>query len=116
MKRNYWIALGVVVLIVVVWTPMANKNEQKSLTGNEQIKIGVLLPLTGESGVSGEKMLEGIKLAKKEFPSNISLVVEDTHSKVADAVSGAHKLIDIDRKSTRLNSSHSDRSRMPSSA
>lgn len=96
--KNIIIALVGLIVVVFGWTFIQKQSPSPTVNKEEQIvKIGVLLPLTGSSGVSGEKMYNGIQLAIKEFPPNTKVIVEDTHSKTADAVTAARKLIDIDK-------------------
>lgn len=98
--KTFLIIVGIIIVAFGAWWLVSkNKTATPSVptAAIEPIKIGVLLPLTGDSGTSGEKMYQGIKLASKEFPTGIDLVVEDTHSKVADAVSAASKLVNVDK-------------------
>jgi len=69
----------------------------------EEIKIGVLLPLSGNLAPFGEGMLKGAKVAEKELNdaggvlgAKVRLVVEDTATDPAKAVEAAQKLINID--------------------
>ena len=68
---------------------------------NKDIKIGVILPLTGDLAEPGTKALNGIKLAigryndiKPEIP--IKLIVEDSKASPTDGVNAINKLINID--------------------
>lgn len=95
--KNKIIAFVVLIVVLAIGFYSFSNKKKDDVAQTKDIKIGVLLPLTGDGGTSGEKMYQGIQLASKEFPSNVKLITEDTHSKVADAVSGAHKLVDIDK-------------------
>lgn len=95
MKKIIWIA--VIVLIVLGFIFFNNKTDLKQ-TNNKPFKIGVILPLTGSVAVSGEKLLQGIELAKKELDSSkFEFIIEDDHTKTTDAISAAKKLLDIDK-------------------
>ncbi|MFQ6118849.1 MAG: ABC transporter substrate-binding protein [Methanosarcinales archaeon] len=70
----------------------------------ENIKIGVLLPLTGDLGPIGEGMKKGAELAVFEINQqggingrNVSLIVEDTGTDPSKAAEAARKLIDVDK-------------------
>ena len=60
------------------------------------IKIGVILPLSGDTAIYGNNVKNGIELAKKDLGSSIQLLYEDSHCEGKDAVSTATKLITID--------------------
>ncbi len=69
----------------------------------EEIKIGVLLPLSGNLAPFGQGMLKGAKVAEKELNDKggvlgkkVKLVVEDTATDPNKAVEAARKLINVD--------------------
>ena len=71
---------------------------------NENIKIGVAMPLTGNAAVYGIESQEALELAKDEINSNggingrnITLIYEDTKCDSKEATLVAHRLIDIDK-------------------
>lgn len=65
--------------------------------GKHSLKVGVLLTLSGDDAVSGEKLGRGIELAKKDLAAQgIDFVVQDTQSKPANAISAAQKMMDTD--------------------
>jgi len=68
----------------------------------KEIKIGVILPLTGDLAEPGTKAFNGIKLAidayndtKPEIP--ISLIVEDSKANPTEGVNAINKLININK-------------------
>ena len=68
----------------------------KEVTENSLFKLKYVIPyITTKHSIKTTKILDGNKMDLQELPMRSTLQ---------------------DRKSTRLNSSHSDRSRMPSSA
>lgn len=92
-KKWIWISLAVVV-ILVGWMFGVKKNTQNTAP----VKIGVILPITGSVAVSGEKLLQGVQLAQKEFDSSkYVFVIEDDHSKTTDGITAAKKLLDVDK-------------------
>jgi branched-chain amino acid transport system substrate-binding protein len=70
-------------------------------TADKALKIGALLPLTGEASSYGEDCRRGIELAlqdaKQKYPMKIDIVFEDTKADPKVAVSAFSKLANIDR-------------------
>ena len=61
--------------------------------------------------------IEGLKVVRGDFTVSLpEITIADGECVALCGVSGSGKSTLIDRKSTRLNSSHNLRSRMPSSA
>jgi branched-chain amino acid transport system substrate-binding protein len=93
-KKIIW----VVVLLIIVALSFWGFNKKNIKTPANPIKVGVILPLTGSVAVSGEKLLQGVQLAKKEFDSSKYIfVVEDDHSKTTDGITAAKKLLEVDK-------------------
>ncbi len=60
-------------------------------------KVGVLMPFSGEASLLGEKARQGFALAEEELQGEVQVIYEDVGGLgVAKAVSGAHKLLDVD--------------------
>src|SRR5438552_3515115 len=62
-----------------------------------EVRVGVILPLTGATAVWGEGIKRGIELANAEHPNAFKFIYED--EKFCDskqAVMAAQKLIEID--------------------
>jgi branched-chain amino acid transport system substrate-binding protein len=68
-------------------------NQKKHVKELRPIKIGAVLPLTGDVASYGDKVKNGILLAKELSGSKIQVIIEDSKSKQADAVSAINKLI-----------------------
>jgi ABC-type branched-subunit amino acid transport system substrate-binding protein len=62
--------------------------------GETSGRIGVLLPLTGKFGATGQKLLELIKKFEKEQRMPFSILPMDTKSDAIEAILAAGKLID----------------------
>jgi branched-chain amino acid transport system substrate-binding protein len=78
------------------------------------LKVGVLVPLTGELGSWGEDWSRAYRLAAKEIDATgllpggkIELVVDDEGSSAASAVRAAQKMIDVDGVDVILGASSS---------
>lgn len=94
MKKIIW---GIIVIVVVIVIITVSKNSHPT----KQFKVGVILPLTGGAAVSGEKLLNGIKLAQKELdPDEFTFIIEDDHTKSTDGVTAAKKLLEVDKVDT----------------
>lgn len=73
--------------------------ERKQNEGQEEITLGVILPLTGDAAVYGKALRNGIDLAKSVLESangvKLSLIYEDDQGQATAAVSAVRKLIDV---------------------
>jgi branched-chain amino acid transport system substrate-binding protein len=88
-----WLLLPVVVIVILL---TVCKNRAKE--GVLPVKIGVILPMTGSVAISGEKLLQGVQLARKELdPNKFIFIIEDDHSKTSDGITAAKKLLEIDK-------------------
>ncbi len=103
-KGNFAIAMVVLIALVLggFWLTGRNKAEAPGNTG--PIKIGVLLPLTGEAAVYGEPGRNVLMLAAEEINTSggingrrIELIIEDAKCSGKDAASAAQKLINVDK-------------------
>jgi len=92
--KTVWWIVGIVVVVVIVGV-IAWQHSSSAPTGT--IKIGVILPLTGDLSVTGEKMYNGVLLAATQLPPNVQLVYEDDHSDVTTGVTAAQKLLSVDK-------------------
>lgn len=91
MSKKLKIILSVVVILILAIILISRSNDQ--------IKIGVVSPLTGGAAYWGESSLVGIELAKKDLQSegiNIEVVPEDGQLDPNVALSAAQKLVNVD--------------------
>lgn len=87
--------LGVVALVAVVGLLVFTHKPSTS----EEIKIGVVTPLTGGVAYWGESSRAGIRLAEAEFKErglNVSIILEDGQLDPKTALSAAQKLVNVD--------------------
>ncbi len=106
-KRIKWIG-GLVIILVVIILIASQQSGQTNITG--PIKIGAILPLTGDYAVLGQEIQKGIDIAVDEVNSQgginnrkMEIIYED--GGMADfpkITSAAHKLIDVDKVYTVL--------------
>lgn len=96
-KIILWISLIVIIFIgsYFVW----NTQKEKSKQDKEVVKIGAVLPLTGENAYYGKKAQQGYDLAIEEInsivPNNIdiSIVYEDSKAQAKEALNAFKNLI-----------------------
>ena len=97
MKKIIWIVI--LILVVIGIYKLAGKNEP--VEKGEALKIGVILPLTGDFAVLGEEVKRGIEVSVEEEKKNgrqFRVFFEDDQSLSPTAtVNAARKLIDIDK-------------------
>ena len=69
----------------------------------EEIRIGVYLPLTGQNAFGGQLELDGIKLAHQEMPKalgkEVKLFIVDNKSDKVEAANAVNRLIESDKVS-----------------
>jgi len=98
-KKIIW----TVIILVVIGILIVAGRQFSSPVNTGQIKVGVLLPLTGTSADNGENMKRGLDIAAKEINDDpntkypIQLIYEDSQYKSDVAVSAATKLISLDK-------------------
>lgn len=99
-KALLW--LVVLVLIVGGFVLYGSKGGEKAST--EPIKIGVMVPLTGDGAYYGEPARNIYQMAVEEINAaggvngrNIELVIEDSKCNGKDATNAAQKLINVDQ-------------------
>lgn len=103
MSRKKIISIGVIIIIiagVLVFT------QNKQTTANE-IKLGLMLPLTGDYGAAGQNMQKGMELAIEQYQKNnpgvtFQVAIEDDAYDSAKGVSAYKKLVDLDKVDTIL--------------
>nr|VFJ50482.1 MAG: ABC-type branched-chain amino acid transport system, substrate-binding protein [Candidatus Kentron sp. FM]VFJ51185.1 MAG: ABC-type branched-chain amino acid transport system, substrate-binding protein [Candidatus Kentron sp. FM]VFK08853.1 MAG: ABC-type branched-chain amino acid transport system, substrate-binding protein [Candidatus Kentron sp. FM] len=92
------ILIGVVVLFIAVGAVFPlNASPQPQQT----IKIGAILPLTGDAASYGEDCRRGIELALEDssrpYQRSIDIVFEDTKADPKTAISAFNKLVNVDK-------------------
>ncbi len=99
-ETKLWLTLGIlgVVILIVAYTISG------SITGNivagkkEIIKIGVMVPLSGEFASYGLNVQRGIEMSMNDFGlDNIKIIYKDSKCTGNDAISAINNLISIDR-------------------
>lgn len=97
MKNKIYLILIIVLAVVAVIF-----NYNKSDHGDDVVKIGVVLPLTGNNAFAGEGMKNALNLAlgkidQTKTSHKYQLIIENCAFDPKMAVSAARKLIDVDK-------------------
>ena len=106
MKKVYVLVALVVLAAVLFWVNSSrNDNTASVVDSSREIKIGAILPMTGDLAFVGEEMRKGMELAISDYPElSIKLIVEDDQTVVnAVAVNAANKLTRVDNVDVLLN-------------
>ncbi len=99
-----WIGIiAIVILGIVVWG-IASLGSQNTDTGTGPLKIGVILPLTGDAAAYGEPLQNVTQLATDEINAAggvngrpMQLIIEDGKCTGQDAANAAQKLVNVDK-------------------
>lgn len=95
MKKYFWIIGGVVVLAFFAGAWVYRSHTQKSV-GEEPVKIGAALPLTGAVASFGEEFRRGAEIAQDEINRSsdaVRVIFEDTALDPKKAVDAVNKLV-----------------------
>ena len=102
-KKHYWLALLVVLVVVaLLWSGCRDKSQTNS---SDTIKIGVIVPLTGNAGVLGDYALKGMQLAVDEqnakgglLGKKIELDIQDSKGDPKEGVSVIKNMLAQEQK------------------
>ncbi|PJC28489.1 hypothetical protein CO053_04400 [Candidatus Shapirobacteria bacterium CG_4_9_14_0_2_um_filter_40_11] len=96
--KKIWIGITIVVLVALAILLFITQTKKEP----QEIKIGAILPLTGDAALYGESIKKGIDLGVMQINEaggiqgkKISILYEDSRALPADGVSAIRKLIDI---------------------
>lgn len=99
MKR-FWIGIGVIVIVALAIVLVTTKSKKES----QEIKIGVITPLTGEGASYGEATKRGVDLAVEEINRKgginnrkLRVIYEDDQIRPEEGTKAIQKLISIDK-------------------
>ena len=95
-------ALKIIIIKLLLLSTIAILSACNNQTQKDTVRIGVILPLTGNFAVIGEGEKKGIDLAvehlKGKFPNKkIEIIYEDFGSETKNAVTAANKLISVEK-------------------
>lgn len=100
MNKNIKIILGLIVAVLVVWGIYSITQKPNELTENEPIKIGAILPLTGDAAIYGQAAQKAINLAiekiENESGLKLNVIFEDSQMVPQKAITSLQKLINLD--------------------
>jgi len=95
--KKLFIFLILTYLLFTINTSAANQNSNESISENQKVlKIGVLLPLSGEFQNIGESFLKAIQLALYDISNeNIKIYPKDSKANVLDTYQSAKEFEDM---------------------
>lgn len=95
MIKKTFITLGMITVMTIVIFSCVNSKK------SDEIKIGAILPLTGDAATYGKSLQNGLQVALDEYNSKqekkISIVFEDSKAEPKLAVNAINKLIGTDK-------------------
>lgn len=93
--KNFSRVIFILLLIFINFLTNQCKNQSSPIMSNDLIRIGVILPLTGDAAIYGKAMKNGIELAFKEskIKERIQLLIEDDMGDKMRATNAGHFLI-----------------------
>ena len=100
MNKKYIYICGII-LIVIIGLILGIILSRQSAVPKEEVKIGLLLPLTGNESNLGENVNNGMKIAVDEYnllPNHkqVTVIIEDSASDPKTALNAMTKLISLD--------------------
>jgi branched-chain amino acid transport system substrate-binding protein len=91
----------VLVYLLMIITAVAiagcSQHNKKELIANKKIKIGIILPLTGDAASYGLSLKNGIETGLVQDSAKVSLIYEDSKADSKIAVSAINKLVNVDK-------------------
>ncbi len=100
MTKTAKIVIWVVVIVLVIWGFSSLGGGEKTSVLGETVKVGVILPLSGDFAIIGEELKKGVDLAVEQLQKKnvkISVVYEDDKFDPREAVTAANKLLSVDK-------------------
>ena len=83
-------------MFVLACAPEAQEGTIQTTGGDEPVKVGVMMPLTGDAASYGESVKNAVEFAKKELGANVALIYEDSKCDGKEAATVINKLISVD--------------------
>ncbi len=78
----------------------ANNAAGNTANANQIVKVGVIMPMSGDVAAFGNNVINGIKIAEKEMNlQNVQLIYEDGKCNAKDSVNAMNKLVQVDKVS-----------------
>ena len=95
------IYVGVIIIIIIIGLLLGIILLIQSPVPKEEVKFGLLLPLTGNESNLGENINNGMKIAVEEYnslpnPKQVTVITEDSASDPKTALNAMIKLITLD--------------------
>jgi ABC-type branched-subunit amino acid transport system substrate-binding protein len=96
-KKKVIISVLVLIAVAIIGINLVYFNGMEN--SPEEIKIGIVTPLTGDAGFWGQSSVSGSKLAKQDLEKqgiNVEFIFEDGQLDPKKALSAAQKLVNVD--------------------
>lgn len=85
------------VLSVLILSLLQLSHSVHSFAAPRRAKVGVILPLSGDLAIYGEKVRQGIELVLPQFADNVELIFEDGKDTSASGLAAFQKLTALDK-------------------
>jgi branched-chain amino acid transport system substrate-binding protein len=92
--NNLKLTLALITLGVII---LFSCNNNSNNTKNDTIKLGAVIPLSGEVATYGESLKKGFELAVAEDSGKFQIIYEDSKADKNTGISGINKLISKDK-------------------
>jgi ABC-type branched-subunit amino acid transport system substrate-binding protein len=103
-KKITWILIVAAIVIVAI---LGFGKQTGNRQNPQQLKIGVIAPLSGDFGAVGENFVNGIKTAKvayeKKTGNTVTLVIENDGGEAVKGLSAYKKLTEVDKVDGMIN-------------
>lgn len=93
-KTGFYLFALVVFSVLFAYLYRCSTNRNKSTIGGQTVKVGVILPLSGDAAAYGTSLKKGLDVS---IGNGIELVYEDSKGEPKTAVSSINKLINVDK-------------------
>jgi branched-chain amino acid transport system substrate-binding protein len=101
-NKTIWLALSVIVIIAAIILTL--RLSFKTASREHSIRIGAILPLTGNAGKYGQYIKQALELAREEINQsggingeNLHIIYEDDLTDPKTAAASMSKLAEVDR-------------------
>jgi branched-chain amino acid transport system substrate-binding protein len=100
--KKFWVWIGIAIVVILAVVLIVTQIRR----GEKEIKIGAILPLTGDAAIWGQNDKEGMDLAVEEINAaggikgiKVRIIYEDSEALPQKAVAAFQKLVNIEKVS-----------------
>ena len=95
MKKRFWIPILIIIIIVVGIILIIQNKDNQINKKQEMIKIGAILPLSGDLANFGSDVVKGMNLFSENH-TQLKIIIEDDKGEAKESLNALKKLKDID--------------------